>query len=272
MELVFLGSGTSHGVPVIACNCAVCSSEDERDKRLRSSVWLHSKGVNLIIDTGPDFRAQMLRHKLRKIDGVLITHGHKDHIGGLDDLRPYNYLMGKPVDVYASHQVQEDIRRDFYYAFAEVKHYGIPEFKLHTIIDYQPFFVRGIDVLPLKAMHNKLAVFGFRIGKLAYITDANYLPEESLKNMYDLDVLVINALRNKPHVSHFSLNEALQIIDKVKPKRAYLTHISHKLGTHAAVQEQLPENVFLAYDNLSVRIENQKLSKNSEQDLSSNFS
>ncbi len=252
MKITFLGSGTSHGVPVIGCDCPVCTSADERDKRLRSSIWIQQDDKNIVIDTGPDFRAQMLRHKLKSVEAVLITHGHKDHIGGLDDLRAYNYLMQKPVDVYARKDVQHDIRRDFHYAFADVKYPGVPEFQLHSIAAGEEFHCCGRSILPIGVLHHKLPVLGFRIGKMAYITDAKYIPEESMKSLENLDILIINALRKEPHISHFSLPEALDVIQKVKPERAFLTHISHRLGCHEDVEKELPEGVHLAYDGLEI--------------------
>ncbi len=254
MKITFLGTGTSQGVPVIACKCTVCTSPDKRDQRLRSSVLITIGDQNLIIDTGPDFRQQMLVNKVDHLDAVLITHGHKDHIGGLDDIRAFNYVHKGAVDVYAADDVHEDIKRDFYYAFAEHKYPGVPEINLHTIHNH-PFLVGTTLVIPVEVQHHHLKVFGFRIGNFAYITDTSYISPESMAKLLNLDILVINALRIKSHISHFSLGEALEVIEKLKPKKSYLTHISHKLGLYAEVEKQLPESVYQAYDGLQILTE-----------------
>lgn len=251
MRITFLGTGTSQGVPVIGCKCEVCCSNDFRDRRLRSSVMVETEGARLIIDAGPDFRYQMLRENIDHIDAVLITHGHKDHIGGLDDLRPFNYLMRKPVEVYAAADVHHDIRRDFFYAFEEERYPGIPEMNLH-FIDNLPFNIGPVEIIPVEVEHYHLKVLGFRIKQFAYITDASRIPVAEMEKLKGLEILVINALRLEPHISHFSLGEALEVIKQLQPKHAYLTHISHRLGKHAGVEPQLPDGVFLAYDRLQV--------------------
>jgi len=212
---------------------------------------VETEGVRLIIDAGPDFRYQMLRENIDHIDAVLITHGHKDHIGGLDDLRPFNYLMRKPVEVYAAADVHHDIRRDFFYAFEEERYPGIPEMNLH-FIDNLPFNIGSVEIIPVEVEHYHLKVLGFRIKQFAYITDASRIPVAEMEKLKGLEILVINALRLEPHISHFSLGEALEVIKQLQPKHAYLTHISHRLGKHAGVEPQLPDGVFLAYDRLQV--------------------
>ncbi len=251
MLITFLGTGTSQGVPVIGCQCEVCCSGDPRDKRLRSSVMVETAGLRLIIDAGPDFRYQMLREHISQIDALLITHGHKDHIGGMDDLRPFNYLMRKAVEVYAAENVHLDIRRDFFYAFEEERYPGIPEMNLH-VIDNLPFNIGPTQVIPVEVDHHHLKVLGFRIENFAYITDASHIAAVEMEKLQGLEVLVINALRMEPHVSHFSLPESLEVISLLKPKQAYLTHISHRLGLHDVVERQLPPGVSLAYDRLRV--------------------
>lgn len=253
MRITFLGTGTSQGVPVIGCKCEVCSSDDPRDRRLRSSVMVETKDVRLIIDAGPDFRFQMLRENIDRIDAVLITHGHKDHIGGLDDLRPFNYLMKKPVEIYAASNVHQDIRRDFFYAFEEDRYPGIPEMNLH-FINNLPFKIGPIEIIPVEVEHHHLKVLGFRINKFAYITDASRILAAEMEKLKSLEILVINALRLEPHISHFCLGEALEVIQHLQPRYAFLTHISHRLGKHAGVELQLPDGVFLAYDRLRVEI------------------
>lgn len=251
MRITFLGTGTSQGVPVIGCKCEVCTSTDPRDQRLRSSVMVETGGFRLVIDAGPDFRMQMLRENINRIDALLITHGHKDHIGGLDDVRPFNYLMRKPVEVYAAARVHDDIRRDFFYAFEEDRYPGIPEFHLHTVHNI-PFRIGPVEVIPVEVDHYQLKVLGFRMGDFAYITDASHIPASEMDKLRNLEVLVINALRMEPHISHFSLPEALEVISELRPRRAFLTHISHRLGIHASVARTLPREVWLAYDGLKI--------------------
>lgn len=253
LKITFLGTGTSQGVPIIACTCAVCKSANKKDKRLRTSVMIETKGKTIIIDAGPDFRYQMLRQNVKHIDAVLLTHGHKDHTGGLDDVRAFNYFMKKPIDIYSTLEVQKVIRNDYMYAFAQDRYPGVPEFDLHTIKNKE-FEIDNVKILPIKAMHYQMPVFGYRIENFTYITDANYIEDKELKKIDGSEILVINALRRKPHISHFTLDQALDLIKILKPKTAYLTHISHQLGLFDEVERELPANVHLAYDGLTLQI------------------
>jgi phosphoribosyl 1,2-cyclic phosphate phosphodiesterase len=254
MKITFLGTGTSQGVPVIACNCKVCSSLDEKDKRFRSSVLIEINEKSLVIDTGPDFRSQMLANKVLRLDAVLFTHEHKDHVAGLDDIRPFNFKQQAPISVYVSERVEQAIRREFHYIFAEKKYPGIPEIGLHRI-DLNPFVVcEDIQVIPIEVKHYLMPVFGFRIGNFTYITDAKTIDKEEVEKIKGTDVLVINALRIESHPAHFNLDEALQFIELIKPKKAYLTHISHLFGSHSEIEQLLPENVYVSYDGLQIDV------------------
>jgi len=251
IKMIFLGTGTSQGVPVIACPCEVCASTDAYDKRLRCSALVQVDGKNILIDSGPDFRQQMLRAGISRLDAILFTHGHKDHTAGLDDVRAYNYVQQRPMDIYAEERVQDVLRQEFAYIFAETKYPGVPELNIHTI-DETPFAIDRIAVTPIRALHLRLPVLGFRIGGLAYLTDANSISETEKDKLRGLDCFVVNGLRKKPHISHFSLDEALTLIDDLKPRQAFITHISHQLGLHRKIQAELPANIFLAYDGLEV--------------------
>ncbi len=253
MKITFLGTGTSQGVPVIACRCQVCTSADFRDKRLRSSILVEQGSTAVVIDSGPDFRQQMLRAEVNHIDGLLFTHEHKDHIAGMDDIRAYNYVHREKVNIYANLQVQEALHREFPYVFADFKYPGVPEINMHTI-DESAFSIGEIDFLPVPVLHYRLPVLGFRIGDFTYITDANHITEQSMSLIRGSKILVINALRREPHVSHFTLEEALEVIGKLGPEKAYLTHISHQLGTHEDVNAELPAHIQCAYDGLVIEI------------------
>lgn len=253
MRITFLGTGTSQGVPIIGCQCEVCISNFEKDKRLRTSIMINDNETNVVIDTGPDFRQQMLREKVTNLDAVVFTHEHKDHIAGLDDIRPFNFLLKKKIDVFASHRVQEALKREYAYIFDEVKYPGIPEINLHNIVD-KAFMVNDIEFLPILVYHHKLPVFGFRIKNFCYITDANFIPEKEKEKIKGCEVLVLNALRNEKHISHFTLDEAIELVNELKPEKAYFTHISHQLGLHENVQKKLPKNIFLAYDGLQLEM------------------
>lgn len=253
MEVTFLGTGTSQGVPVIACNCEVCRSLDFRDKRLRVSVHVQVGGRSFVIDTGPDFRQQMLRERIECLDAVIFTHEHKDHTAGLDDVRAYNFKQQRNMPVYGRTSVLGQIQREFAYAFSEKKYPGIPLIHLHTI-DQDPFEIEGVKFVPIQVMHHKLPVLGYRVGDFTYITDANYIADAELDKVRGSEVVVLNALQKTPHLSHYTLDEALRVLEQINAPMAYLTHISHKMGLHAAVEADLPPNVRLAYDGLRLKL------------------
>jgi phosphoribosyl 1,2-cyclic phosphate phosphodiesterase len=253
LRITFLGTGTSVGIPMIGCSCAVCNSQDKRDKRLRSSILIETQGKTLVVDTGPDFRQQMLRANVGILDAVLFTHEHKDHLAGLDEVRAYNFLLRRNMPVYASERVQQAIRREYSYIFETPDYPGIPRIDFTTIDDNE-FQIDTISVRPIQVMHHLLPVLGFRIGDFIYITDANFISDAEKEKIRGSKVLVINALRREPHISHFALDEALALVREVKPQTAYFTHISHQLGKHENVQNELPSGVFLAYDELTITI------------------
>lgn len=252
LRLTFLGTGTSQGVPVIACQCKVCNSHNDKDKRLRTSVLIQSNELNLIIDSGPDFRYQVLRSGLQKLDAILFTHQHRDHVAGLDDVRSFNFKQKKAMPIYGNERVIEQIRREFHYVF-ESNYPGIPQLEI-TTIDKQPFSIGNLPIIPIEVLHHKLPVLGFRIKDLTYITDANIIPEIEFEKIYGTKVLVLNALQKDDHISHFTLDEALKVIEEIQPEKAYLTHISHNMGLHEEVSKELPSNVFLAYDELVLSV------------------
>jgi phosphoribosyl 1,2-cyclic phosphate phosphodiesterase len=251
MKLTFLGTGTSQGVPVIACSCEVCKSTDSRNKRLRSSVLLSFDDNNIVIDTGPDFRQQMLTNNVKHLEAILYTHEHKDHVAGLDDVRAFNYFQSKHMDIYLTETVENALRREFEYIFADYKYPGIPLLNLHRI-ENKEFEILGKKFLPIKVQHYIMPVFGYRFDNFAYITDAKSIENSELEKLKNLDFLVLNALRNETHQSHLTLKEALDIVDILKPKKTYFTHISHQLGLHESVNSNLPKNVELAYDGLTI--------------------
>lgn len=250
-RVTFLGSGTSQGVPVIACDCDVCCSQDPRDKRLRSSIWIQVEEKNYVIDAGPDFRQQLLREKLSSLEAILFTHEHKDHIAGLDDVRAFNYKQQKPMEVYCSLAVEKALHREYHYVFSENRYPGIPQLHLNRIEANVNFTIGEMKVTPIEVMHYKMPVLGFRFGDFAYITDAKTIAKDQKNKLTGLKTLVVNALHKSPHISHFNLEEALEFISEIKPEKAFLTHISHLFGKQADIEEELPENVFLASDGLS---------------------
>ena len=249
VEFTFLGTGTSQGVPIIGCNCAVCRSADPRDQRLRSSLLVRAGGATVVIDTGPDFRQQCLRGGIQHVDAVVFTHEHKDHVAGLDDIRPFNFRSKKDMPVFATERVEQALRREFQYIF-EANYPGVPKIELHRI-EESPFAIGEATWWPLPVLHHQLPVLGFRIGGLAYITDANAFSERTIERLKGVDVLVLNALRRESHLSHFTLDEALHWAERIGARQTYFTHISHQLGHHEHVNAELPEGVSLAFDGLS---------------------
>lgn len=249
MKLTILGSGTSQGIPVIACDCPVCCSGDKKDKRLRCSALLEINGKNIVIDAGPDFRYQMLRAGVKDIRAILLTHEHKDHIGGLDDVRAFNWVKQGAVDVYSNLRTKEVVYKDYSYAFSEYKYPGVPEINLQ-IVGNQSFYIDETEVIPIPVMHHKLPVLGYRIGNFAYVTDANAIPESSMEKLAGVECLVLNALRKESHLSHFTLSQALDVIRRLNVKQAWLTHIGHQMGLAEEVAGELPPHVSLAYDNM----------------------
>jgi phosphoribosyl 1,2-cyclic phosphate phosphodiesterase len=253
LTITFLGTGTSQGVPVIGCTCEVCCSLDFRDKRLRTSVHIEVKGKSLVIDTGPDFRQQMLREEIAHLDGVLFTHAHRDHTAGLDDVRAFNFKQGISMPVLGSKATLEQLQSDFAYIFGPKEYPGLPRIALTEIND-QPFTFEGIPILPLPVLHFRMPVLGFRIGNFSYITDTNTIPDETLRMLEGTEVLVLTALQREQHISHFNLQEAIDMVHRIHPAKAYFTHISHKLGLHADVTQELPPSMHLAYDGLRLSL------------------
>ncbi|MGO2102563.1 MAG: MBL fold metallo-hydrolase [Psychroflexus halocasei] len=253
MKITFLGTGTSQGIPIIGSKHPVCLSQNSKDKRLRVSVMIEWDDYRYIVDCGPDFRQQMLRHDVDRIDGILFTHEHNDHVIGLDDIRPF-YFRQSDISVYAEDRVIGELKKRFEYVFQEENKYpGAPTLDVN-LVDIESFKLKNMQVQPIRVYHNKLPVFGYRMNDFAYVTDAKTIPDSEMEKLKGLKVLVLNALRLKPHHSHFNLEEALEIISILKPEKAYLTHISHLLGFHDDVEAELPENVYLAYDNLQIQI------------------
>ncbi len=253
MKITFLGTGTSQGVPLIACKCEVCRSTNVKDKRLRSAIIIQTENTTIVIDTGPDFRQQMLREQVEQLDAVVFTHEHKDHIAGLDDVRAFNFIQRKHIDVYATKRVQDAIKREFAYIFSEDKYPGIPLINLHEI-NLAPFQIKDIKLIPIEVMHFRMPVLGFRIADFTYITDAKSISEQEKEKIKGSKVLVLNALRREEHISHFTFQEAIDLVEELGVEQAYFTHISHQLGLHEEVSEELPSNIFLAYDGLMLNL------------------
>ncbi len=250
MKITFLGTGTSQGIPFIGCPCAVCTSPNKKDNRLRSAIWIEANGASIVIDSGPDFRYQMLRARVNKLDAIIFTHGHKDHIAGLDDIRAYNYFEQKPIPVYATGETQEALRREYAYIFTNVTYPGIPQIEMNTINAQDAFTINGVTITPIRVLHYKMEVLGFRIGDFSYITDANYIAPEELAKVGGSKAMVLNALRHEPHISHYTLAEAIDVAKSTGVPDTYFTHISHQLGLHDAVDSALPPGMHLAYDGL----------------------
>jgi phosphoribosyl 1,2-cyclic phosphate phosphodiesterase len=251
LKVTFLGTGTSQGVPVIGCTCEVCSSLDFRDKRLRTAIHIQIQNQSWVVDTGPDFRQQMLREYIQRLDAVIFTHAHRDHTAGLDDVRAYNFLQQMDMPIYGTQPTLDQLKVEYAYAFEKNAPLGLPRLDLR-IIDDKPFSIQGIEIIPLPVMHLRMPVYGYRFGNFSYITDANFIPDETLERLKGTEVLVLNALQHERHVSHFNLTEALAMAEKINPKKTYLLHMSHKLGLHAAIGKELPANVRLAYDGLQL--------------------
>lgn len=253
LRITFLGTGTSQGVPVITCNCEVCRSEDPRDNRLRVSMLLETGDKTIVIDSGPDFRYQMLRAKVKDLDAIVYTHEHKDHVAGLDDIRPFNYLLQKNIDIYATERVQEALKREFSYIFAEKVYPGTPKINIHTIAS-DSFKIGKTEFLPIDIMHYKLPILGYRIGDFTYITDAKTIAPSSIDKIRGTKILVVNALQKQQHISHFTFEEAIAFAKDIGAEMTYFTHISHYLGKHEDVEQELPFNIRLAYDGLQIEI------------------
>ena len=253
MKFIFSGTGTSQGVPVIGCGCEVCASTDSRDKRLRTSGILKGEHSTIVFDTGPDFRQQMLTHDIRVLDAVVFTHQHKDHTAGLDDVRAYNFILRRKMPIYADELTQTHLRKEYYYIFEQTDYPALPQLEIRPIDPEQSFQVGEFELQPIPILHGKLPILGYRVGNFAYITDASYIPESSLKQLEGLEVLVLNALRKKEHRSHYTLAQAIEVARYLKPEATYFTHISHFMGKHAEVEaEDLPTKMYLAYDGLEI--------------------
>lgn len=250
-RLTFLGTGTSQGVPIIGCRCEVCGSADSRDKRLRSSALVDYEGLRILVDAGPDFRQQMLRENVSHVDAILLTHNHKDHTGGLDDIRAFNYLEKCSTQIYCEKYVEESLRNEYSYAFAEEKYPGAPEWDVHTI-DAEPFTVKGVSIVPIRGMHYRLPVLGYRFGNIAYCTDMNFIPEEEFCKLRGLDHFIINCVRSGHHISHFSIEEAVAVCRRVGAGQSWLTHLSHQLPCHSVLAAALPSGISPARDGLVI--------------------
>ena len=254
LEITFLGTGTSQGIPVIACDCVVCQSADPRDNRTRSSILISVNGENYVVDTGPDFRAQMLRENVKSLRAVLFTHEHKDHVAGMDDVRAFNYKEKRDMEIFCSERVEEALMREFYYVFESIKYPGVPSVNVNRIENNAFMLPCGERIIPVEVMHYKMPVLGFRIKDFTYITDAKTVEDSEVEKVKGSRVLVVNALRKNEHISHFNLDEALDFIEKINPEMAYLTHISHLFDSHEEIERDLPKNVRVAYDGLKINL------------------
>lgn len=253
MKITFLGTGTSQGIPVINCQCNVCKSNNSKDNRLRTSVWVETDNNSFLIDIGPDFRQQALRNGISKIDAILLTHEHADHTAGLDDIRPINFTMQKQIPLLAESRVINDLKQRFYYAFGGSDYPGLPQLDLIEIKPEQSFVFNGDEIVPIRISHGKLEILAFRILDLVYITDANFISDQVMNQIKGCKILVINALRQKKHHSHFSLDQALDTIKRIQPLQTYIIHISHQLGLYNQIEPTLPSGVHLAYDGLQIQ-------------------
>ncbi len=251
MIITFLGTGTSQGIPVIGCTCNVCSSLDYRNKRLRSSIHIEVEGLSLVIDSGPDFRQQMIREKINRLDAILFTHQHKDHVAGLDDIRPFNYLQNEDIPIYATDYVIDQLKKEFSYIFQETPYPGIPQIKINPITS-KSFYIKKTKVTPIQVLHYKLPVLGFRISNFTYITDANFIDDKEIEKIKGSEIVVLNALQKEYHLSHFSLDEAIAVAKKINAPQTYFIHMGHKLGTHQEINTELPAGIQLAYDGLKL--------------------
>ena len=253
MKVTFLGTGTSQGIPVIACDCKVCTSENPKDNRLRTSILIQENNQTIVIDTGPDFRQQMLRENVQKLDAIVFTHQHKDHVAGMDDIRAFNYKFKKDMDIYCTAEVEEALIREFPYVFSAYKYPGVPEIKVHNIKN-EPFIINGVELIPIEGLHYKLPVFGYRIKDFVYLTDVSFVSEREKEKMKGAEVIVLDALRKTPHISHFTMEQAVELLEELKPKQGYLIHISHLMGLHNEVVKELPNFIKPAHDGLILEL------------------
>ena len=253
MNITFLGTGTSQGIPVIACDCKVCTSENPKDNRLRTSILIEENNQTIVIDTGPDFRQQMLRENVQKLDAIVFTHQHKDHVAGMDDIRAFNYKFKKDMDIYCTAEVEEALIREFPYVFSAYKYPGVPEIKVHNIKN-EPFIINGVELIPIEGLHYKLPVFGYRIKDFVYLTDVSFVSEREKEKMKGAEVIVLDALRKTPHISHFTMEQAVELLEELNPKQGYLIHISHLMGLHNEVVKELPNFIKPAHDGLILEL------------------
>ena len=253
MKVTFLGTGTSQGIPVIACDCKDCTSENPKDNRLRTSILIEENNQTIVIDTGPDFRQQMLRENVQKLDAIVFTHQHKDHVAGMDDIRAFNYKFKKDMDIYCTAEVEEALIREFPYVFSAYKYPGVPEIKVHNIKN-EPFIINGVELIPIEGLHYKLPVFGYRIKDFVYLTDVSFVSEREKEKMKGAEVIVLDALRKTPHISHFTMEQAVELLEELKPKQGYLIHISHLMGLHNEVVKELPNFIKPAHDGLILEL------------------